>query len=41
MREGQIGEQRGKRKQSNLSNTEVIKLLNSHRAVIDGNEPCV
>lgn len=29
MREGQIGEKKRKKEQSNLSNTEVIVLLNS------------
>lgn len=42
MREGQIGApRRRRRRQSNLSSIEVIKLLNSHRAVIDGDEPRV
>lgn len=41
-RPGLVSEQRGrKRKQSNLSNSEVIKLLNSHGVVKDGNEICV
>lgn len=40
MREGKIGENT-RREQSNLSSTEVIKLLNSYRGVIDGSEPCV
>ena len=34
MREGKIGKLR--REQSNLSSTEVMKLLNSHKAVIEG-----